>query len=75
MQDNDNMKKRNGAYIKCIFIIYSLICLLPGCETIATVWAGEPVAIEYDRKELEQKWQARIQSFLNKGVIPSTFYP
>ena len=50
--------------------MYLLICLLPGCETITTVWAGESVALKYDRKELEQKWQARIQSFLDKSVIP-----
>ena len=44
------MKKQSGTYIRFIFIKFLLIFLLPGCETIATVWAGEPVALEYIRK-------------------------
>lgn len=63
------MKKWSGT-IKCIFIKYLLIALLPGCAMAATVWEGEPVALEYGRKQLEQKWQARIQFFLDKDVIP-----
>jgi len=32
--------------------------------------AEVPVEIKYSRQEIEQKWRARIQSFLDKGVIP-----
>ncbi|NQV82691.1 MAG: amidohydrolase family protein [Rhodospirillales bacterium] len=32
--------------------------------------AAEPVTINYSRPQLEQKWHARIQSFLDRGVIP-----
>ncbi|MFQ5764467.1 MAG: hypothetical protein ACE5GT_06025, partial [Rhodospirillales bacterium] len=32
--------------------------------------AEKPVEIKYSRQELEEKWRARIQSFLDKGVIP-----
>jgi hypothetical protein len=32
--------------------------------------AEKPVEIKYSRPELEQKWRARIQSFLDRGVIP-----
>lgn len=32
--------------------------------------AEEPVAIAYSRATLEQRWQARIQSFLDRGMIP-----
>ena len=32
--------------------------------------AAEPVTINYSRQELEEKWRGRVQSFLDKGVIP-----
>ena len=32
--------------------------------------AEKPVEIKYSRPELEEKWRARIQSFLDRGVIP-----
>jgi len=32
--------------------------------------AEEPVGIKYSRQEIEEKWRVRIQSFLDKGVIP-----
>jgi len=32
-------------------------------------WA-EPVTVRHDRQDLEQKWRARVQSFLDRGVIP-----
>lgn len=32
--------------------------------------AEEPVEIKFTRQELEEKWRGRIQSFLDKGVIP-----
>ena len=34
------------------------------------VLAEEPVKLEYSQVEIEDKWQVRIQSFLNTGVIP-----
>ncbi len=37
----------------------------------ATPAIGEqPVEIKYSSQEIEAKWQARIQSLLDKGVIP-----
>ena len=32
--------------------------------------AEKPVEIAFSRAELEQKWRARNQSFLDRGVIP-----
>jgi len=32
--------------------------------------AEDPVEIKYSRQEIEEKWRVRIQSFLDKGVIP-----
>ncbi len=32
--------------------------------------AEEPVALAYSRQELQDKWRARVQSFLDDGVIP-----
>jgi hypothetical protein len=32
--------------------------------------AEKPVQLKYTQKEIEGKWQARIQSFLNEDVIP-----
>lgn len=34
------------------------------------LFAGQPVDIEYTRPALEEKWRHRIQSFIDKGVIP-----
>jgi predicted TIM-barrel fold metal-dependent hydrolase len=36
----------------------------------ASARAEEPVALKFSRAELEVKWEARIRSFLAKGVIP-----
>ena len=36
----------------------------------APAFAEQPVEIKFSRAELEAKWQVRIQSFLDKGVIP-----
>lgn len=35
-----------------------------------TAAAGEPVKIKFPRQDMEAKWRQRIQSFLDKGVIP-----
>ena len=35
-----------------------------------SVNAGQPVKIEYSRQALEAKWEVRVQSFLDKGVVP-----
>lgn len=32
--------------------------------------SDEPVKLLYTRDELEKKWQRRVQSFLDKGIIP-----
>lgn len=33
-------------------------------------WRSEPTTLKHDRAGLEQQWRLRIQSFLDKGVIP-----
>lgn len=48
------------------FLLVSLLML----AAIAPAHAAEPVALKYDRAALEVKWRARIQSFLDKGVVP-----
>jgi len=50
---------------RCIFWI--VIALL---GTLAPVRAEQPIDIKYTRQQLEEKWRARIQSFLDQGVIP-----
>ena len=46
-----------------LFLVLSLA--LP-----VVVQAETPVKPEYTRQEIEGKWRARIQSFLDKGEIP-----
>jgi hypothetical protein len=33
-------------------------------------WHKEATTLRYDRAALEQRWRARIQSFLDRGGIP-----
>ena len=52
-----------------------LLCLVPGLAAAlsfptASIRAEQPVEITQTRQEIEDKWRARIQSFLDKGVIP-----
>jgi len=48
-----------------------IVCLLTVILFNATsVIAAEPVEINFSRPQLEEKWRARIQSFLDKDVIP-----
>ena len=30
----------------------------------------DPIKLKYTRQEIEEKWRARVQSFLDKDVIP-----
>ena len=48
-----------------ILLVVALILALP-----VTVQGEEPVKLKYTRQQIEGKWQARIQSFLDKGEIP-----
>ena len=34
------------------------------------ILAEEPIKLKYSRNELESKWRERIQSYIDKGVIP-----
>ncbi len=52
-----------------------LLCLVLGLAAAflflpASARAEQPVEMKYARQEIEAKWRARIQSFLDKGVIP-----
>ena len=52
-----------------------LLCLVLGLATAflfhpASAPAEQPAEMKYTRQEIEAKWRARIQSFLDKGVIP-----
>ena len=38
--------------------------------SVVAAAAEDPVEIKYSRQEIEEKWRVRIQSFLDKGVIP-----
>ncbi len=45
-----------------------LLSFLAACCSPA--WAEEPVALKLSRAQLEARWHARLQSFLDKGVVP-----
>ena len=51
------------------FVRWALAAALLAAATVP-VRADEPVEIKFTRQELEGKWRARIQSFLDKGTIP-----
>ncbi len=73
------MAKRNlfGAALGLLMVV-----LLSSCKTTGHGFGGggsgfsppdniaAPVSLDYSRAELEAKWKSRIQSFLNKGVVP-----
>ncbi len=46
------------------------LALIMAAAVASPLRAEEPVEITYSRHEIEAKWQARTQSFLDKGVIP-----
>ena len=49
----------------CIF--FSLLGVLALAAVSA---AAAPVEIKYSRQQLEEQWRGRVQSFLDRGVIP-----
>jgi predicted TIM-barrel fold metal-dependent hydrolase len=55
----------NRVMFRFLPILILFTSLLP-CWTLAE----EPIRLKYSRSEIEDKWRDRIQSFLNKGVIP-----
>ncbi len=52
---------------KAFFCLASLAALASPAQAGK---AGKAVALEYSRADLEAKWRLRVQSFLDKGVIP-----
>ncbi|NQU60319.1 MAG: amidohydrolase family protein [Rhodospirillales bacterium] len=46
-----------------IFFVLAVVPTVP-------IRAEEAVELNFSRQELEEKWQARIQLFLDKGVVP-----
>lgn len=49
------------------FVVVALLCL--GALGVQAE-DFSPVALKFDRPELESRWRARLQSFLDAGVIP-----
>ncbi len=58
------------------FVLWVLAPLIPAMAVMVQLpvvqpaRAEQPVEIKYTRQALEEKWRARLQSFLDKGVIP-----
>ncbi len=50
---------------RILLIFFVIVLMLP-----LYVFAGSPVELRYTRQETEALWRARIQSFLDKGIIP-----
>lgn len=51
-------------------LLASLVSLPVKAQDSAAAWRNEPTTLKHDRASLEQQWRSRIQSFLDKGVIP-----
>ena len=53
-------------------VILGVLSLLVSSTFVPSseVLAEEPVQLKYSQAEIEGKWRVRIQSFLDKGVIP-----
>lgn len=49
------------------FVVVLLAALMLHSQSAA---AEQPVALKFDRATLQQKWKARIDGFLAKGVVP-----
>ncbi len=58
------------SYFHKTVLIFISACIILFTATAPIISAEEPVALKHDRNTLELKWQERIQSFLNTGVIP-----
>jgi predicted TIM-barrel fold metal-dependent hydrolase len=43
---------------------------VPASDDEGPVWHREATTLKYERAALEQRWHARIQGFLDRGVIP-----
>jgi predicted TIM-barrel fold metal-dependent hydrolase len=53
-----------------IVLIFLIFPLLVGAWVLFIAEAEGRTSLKYDRKTLEKKWRDRIQSFLDRGVIP-----
>lgn len=51
-------------------LLASLVSLPAPAQDGAAAWRNEPTTLKHERASLEQQWRNRIQSFLDKGVIP-----
>lgn len=55
----------SGVKLLSLSVLILFIWVLP-CR----IAAEEQIQLKYSRTEIEEKWRGRIQSFLDKGVIP-----
>jgi predicted TIM-barrel fold metal-dependent hydrolase len=51
-------------------LLASLVSLPAPAQDGAAAWRNQPTTLKHERASLEQQWKNRIQSFLDKGVIP-----
>ena len=63
------MNSRLNQFFTRFFALLALALILP-IITTSPARAEPPVLLKHSRPELIEKWQARIQSFLDSGVIP-----
>ena len=63
------MNSRLNQSFTRFFALLALALILP-IITTSPARAEPPVLLKHSRPELIEKWQARIQSFLDSGVIP-----
>lgn len=67
MPSKDNELKIAGNHMRNIIIISALLSALFACSPVS---AEEPIELNLTYNELESIWKSRIQSFLDKGIIP-----
>ncbi len=56
--------------IKTLLLAMLMPILMPVLLVDFVANAEPPVQLKYTRQELQAKWRERLQSFLDKGVIP-----
>lgn len=67
MTSRDNELKIAGNRMRNKIIISVLLWTLFACSPVS---AEEPIELNHTYSELESIWKSRIQSFLDKGIIP-----
>lgn len=60
----------NLKYTLASFFLLLLLVLIPVSAIPSPARAEDPVELAFARPEIEEKWRGRIQSFLDRSVIP-----